>query len=208
MGEFFFLWRIIYGGVKSVRKIRELIKLITAKKEVLLNLEDKILDGNVLDVSMNNQGIIYNLCKKNSVEEVKTEYIRNNNKGSETIEDTYDNLALFFTLENLDFNLQKAKLIREMTGYLKEGGYINIWDSEKARWKYMNLVINILLPGNVKKIINIRSLNIFKYSSGKRISSLLEKDFDVIEFYSKDNIYYIRGKKKGSTIDEGSTGSS
>lgn len=194
--------------MKNVRKITEFIKNIVAKKEVLLNLENKMLDGNVLDVSMNNQGIIYNLFKNNSGEEVKAEYIRNNSKESVTIEDAYDNLVLFFTLENLDLNFQQANLIREMTSYLKEGGYINIWDIEKSRWKYVNLKLNILLPGSIKKTMNIRSINIFKHFSGKRISSLLEKDFDIIEFSSKDNIYYIKGKKKGRTIDEGSTGSS
>lgn len=191
-----------------MKNIRQIFKAIIVKKEIDLSLEDIKLDGNILDVSVNNQGIIYNLCKNtNGNKDIKTEYFRNNSKAVCITGEEYDNIVLFFTLENLGFNSYIKKLISEVTNYLKEGGYINIWDMEKERWSYRNVKLNILLPGKVIKRMNIKNFNILRNSSSKRIREILEKDFDIIEFASQDNIYYIKGKKKGRTTDESSAGS-
>jgi hypothetical protein len=206
VGDFFYFWRIIYVGVKSMKQIRKTVKKITEKKEVYINLEDEKLKGNVLDVSLDNQGIIYNLCK-NSNEDIKIEYIQNNDQANSIINEYYDIVALFFTIERLGINKHIKGLLEEVTRYLKVGGQIIIWDLEKSRWKYSNFNLNVLLPGKNQKSINIKNYNIFKETSGEKIKNLLEKDFDIIELISRDNIYYIRGNKKGRTRDESSTNS-
>lgn len=205
MGEFFFFWRIICYGVKCMLEIGKLMKNIIEKKQVDINLEEERFEGNVLDVSLDNQGIIYNLCKNNK-NDIKVEYIQNDTSKFINNE-SYDIVTLFFTLESLGFNTHIKGLVEEVTPYLRKGGHIIIWDLEKSRWKWANLTLNILLPGKVKKTINIKNLNIFADYSGKRIKKLLEKDYDIIEFTSRDNIYYIKASRKGRTKDESSTDS-
>lgn len=206
MGEFFFIWRIIYGGVKCMCIIGKFIKGITGKEEVNIDLKEERLEGNVLDVSLDNQGIIYNIYKNNK-EDLKVDYIESNDKIKSINDAVYDTAAFFFTLGNLGLERHIKDLLEEVTSYLKEDGHVVIWDIEKNRGKYINLKLNILLPDNMKKTVNIKNHNLFKKCSCNRIKELLQKDFDIIEFTSTDNIYYIKGRKKGRTRDESNTDS-
>jgi hypothetical protein len=57
------------------------------------------------------------------------------------------------------------------------------------------------------KTIEIKDYNILKDTSKENLIKLLQQYFEIIDLRASDNIYYIKGIKKGRKIDEGITNS-
>lgn len=191
-------------------KIDEVMgKLISLKdnvksKEVIINMRDKRFKGDVLDVGMDNYGIVYHMCK-NTNDEISVDYIDSSIEGITMDQHMYDTAVLFFTLSKVFLDITKRKLLEKVWEYLKDNGEILIWDLDKSSWQHVNLNVKILMPGDESKVINIKDFNVLKDSSKEYTVDILEPLFEIIECNDSDNIYYIRGrKKKGMTKDESS----
>ncbi|NLL29656.1 MAG: hypothetical protein GX258_01085, partial [Clostridiales bacterium] len=97
-------------------------------KTLILNLRDTKLEGNILDVG-ESFGVIYNISK-DIFGEIAVDYVASDNN-NKIMENDYDTCTMFFYLSSLWSNSNKARLLEEVTKYLKVGGKIYIWDINK-----------------------------------------------------------------------------
>ena len=172
----------------SFIKIKDRLKI----EELVVDLQNEGLEGNVLDIGVNNLGIVYNMCKS-SEDEVTVDYFEEDVDGKCSYKNCYDVAVLFFTIGKF---LSKKKLFEEIYEYLNEYGEIRIWDIDKNNSISHIINLKILLPGSREKNIKLRSLNMLKSRSKESVIRLLMTKFDIIEMNSKNNVYCIKGRKK------------
>jgi|GEM_PF-714063 len=172
--------------------------------KIIINMEREVLTGNVLDIGDKNQGIIYSIFKHYN-EDASLEYVTGKEEKNEIQENSYDSCIMLFSLRDIWIKKNKKKFIKEIHKFLKDAGVIHIWDIDKPYLKFSKCSIKILLPEEKTKIINIRELNILKDTSKDSVLKLLKDYFEVIDFKCSDNIYYIKAKKKGCSINETTT---
>ncbi|ENK0837379.1 class I SAM-dependent methyltransferase [Clostridium botulinum] len=166
--------------------------------EIVINMENEIFRGNLLDVGTDNYGIIYNIYKQYN-EDSNLEYINGAEEKENIKEGYYDNCILLFSFSNIFFKKNRMSLIRDIYRYLKEGGNVYIWDIDKKLKETFNGKIKILLPGEKVKNISIKDLNLLKDSSVDTTIKLLDPYFEIKDLKSSDGVYYIKGKKKINT---------
>ncbi|AJD32619.1 class I SAM-dependent methyltransferase [Clostridium sporogenes] len=166
--------------------------------EIVINMENEIFRGNLLDVGTDNYGIIYNIYKQYN-EDSNLEYINGAEEKENIKEGYYDNCILLFSFSNIFFKKNRMNLIRDIYRYLKEGGNVYIWDIDKKLKETFNGKIKILLPGEKVKNISIKDLNLLKDSSIDTTIKLLDPYFEIKDLKSSDGVYYIKGKKKINT---------
>ncbi|EPY2277433.1 class I SAM-dependent methyltransferase [Clostridium sporogenes] len=166
--------------------------------EIVINMENEIFRGNLLDVGTDNYGIIYNIYKQYN-EDSNLEYINGAEEKENIKEGYYDNCILLFSFSNIFFKKNRMSLIRDIYRYLKEGGNVYIWDIDKKIKETFNGKIKILLPGEKVKNISIKDLNLLKDSSIDTTIKLLDPYFEIKDLKSSDGVYYIKGKKKINT---------
>jgi len=164
----------------------------------IINLESFSFQGDVLDISYENMGIIYNIFKsKESCSEI--DYI-DNGEEHKMEKSSYDNAVIFFFLNSMMGNKSKVIFIEEIYEYLKEKGTLYIWDiDKKLNMSYKNNIKVILPQGNSKEF-TLKDYNIFKDSSLKNTINILEPFFELEEYKAWDGIYFIRAKKKGREL--------
>ncbi|EPY2305618.1 class I SAM-dependent methyltransferase [Clostridium sporogenes] len=166
--------------------------------EIVINMENEIFRGNLLDVGTDNYGIIYNIYKQYN-EDSNLEYINGAEEKENIKEGYYDNCILLFSFSNIFFKKNRMSLIRDIYRYLKEEGNVYIWDIDKKLKETFNGKIKILLPGEKVKNISIKDLNLLKDSSIDTTIKLLDPYFEIKDLKSSDGVYYIKGKKKINT---------
>lgn len=170
-------------------------KKVIIIKETFINMEHEIFRGNLLDIGTDNYGIIYNIYKEYD-KDSNLEYINGEEEKENIKEGYYDNCILLFSFSNIFFKKKRLSLIRDIYKYLKEDGFVYIWDIDKKAKETFNGKIKILLPGEKVKDIYIKDLNILKDSSLDTTVKLLESYFEIKDLKSSDSVYYIKGKKK------------
>lgn len=164
----------------------------------IINLESFSFQGDVLDISYENMGIIYNIFKNNESSS-EIDYIDNDEK-HKMDKSSYDNAVIFFFLNSIMGNKSKVIFIEEIYEYLKEKGTLYIWDiDKKLNMSYKNN-IKVILPQGDSKEFTLKDYNIFKDSSLKNTISILEPFFELEEYKAWDGIYFIRAKKKGREL--------
>ena len=162
-------------------------------KHIYMVLSEEIFQGNLLDIGMENYGIIYNAYKQIN-DEVSIDYISCKEENS-IRKDYYDKCILLFSLSKIKFRKNKMKLISEIYKYLKVGGSLYIWDIDKGYNEICNCSVKIETPDKKLKEVKIRNLNILLDSSTKNTMKLLDCYFEVIDFNIKDRLYYIKANK-------------
>jgi len=172
------------------------------KKEIFINMEKEVFIGDVLDIGFENHGIVYNLYKKYN-EVTAVEYINGKEEKFHLKEGGYDSCVMLFSFNDIWFKKDKRKLLKEIFTYLKRDGYIYIWDVDKGFKSTYIANIKIFLPERKIREIKIRDINILKDNSKENMLKLMEENFDIVDFKVLNNIYYIKGKKKGCNINEG-----
>ncbi|MGO5065053.1 class I SAM-dependent methyltransferase [Clostridium sporogenes] len=170
-------------------------------KEIVINMENEIFRGNLLDVGTDNYGIIYNIYKQYN-EDSNLQYIDGAEEKENIKEGYYDNCILLFSFSNIFFKKNRMNLIRDIYLYLKEGGNVYIWDIDKKIKETFNGKIKILLPGEKIKDISIKDLNVLKDSSIDTTVKLLSPYFEIQDLKSSDGVYYIKGTKKINNTKE------
>ncbi len=71
-------------------------------KEIVINMENEIFRGNLLDVGTDNYGIIYNIYKQYN-EDSNLQYINGAEEKENIKEGYYDNCILLFSFSNIFF---------------------------------------------------------------------------------------------------------
>ena len=164
------------------------------KNEILIDLENVNIGGNILDIGFSNYGIAQSLFK-NGADEVSVDYVEGKDAKKQIEEDFYDTCIIFFCLSGMGLKYSRKKILLEATKHLKLGGILHIWDLDKPRGKIFRGKLKVVLPGRVYKNIKITDLNIVKDTSFISMKQTVEKYFEIMEANSWDNIYCIKGKK-------------
>lgn len=164
-------------------------------KEIIINMEKEIFGGNVLDVGFENYGIIYGLCKKND-NALNIEYIEGSEERNFIEKNYYDSCVVFFSVKDIYTKLGKKKFLKEICKYLREDGYLHLWDINKGYSKIFNGDIKVILPDNKVKRISIKDYRVFTDNSAGTLAIIIQEYFQIIDLKCSDNIYYIRARKK------------
>ena len=164
---------------------------------IFINLEKENIKGNVLDVGFINYGIIYPLFK-NGEDEISVDYVEGKSEFNKIEKDFYDNCIVFFSLGEIRFSHNKNKVLKDLAEYIKKDGILYLWDIDKPISKIFHKRIKIMLPDREFKQIVIKDYNILRKRSFNGIKKLIEKYFEIIDYKHSDNIYCIKGKRRGS----------
>ncbi len=162
-------------------------------KTLVINLENIIFQGDILDVGEKNLGIIYNISKE-AKDEISLDYVSSDSK-VELKDRKYDACTFFFELNKIWTSLEKERLIREISSYIKESGEIFIWDINKERGKIFNNKIKVILQNEKVKEFTFKNLNILLNSNIEEIKKILEKYFEIEETKAWEDVFFIIGKK-------------
>jgi hypothetical protein len=164
-------------------------------KDIYIDMQNEVLSGDILDVGLDNYGIIYNLYKLQN-KDANLEYIQGREEKKFIHKESYDSCILLFSLSNLWFKLSKKNLFQDISQFLKADGALYIWDIDKSYTKLFKGTIKVNMPQNNIKEIRIKDLNVLKDASKKSTVKLLEQYFEIIDLMAYDNVYYIKAKKR------------
>ncbi len=164
-------------------------------KDIYIDMRKEVLIGDILDVGLDNYGIIYNLYKLQN-KEACIDYVQGRGERKFIEKEGYDSCILLFSLSNIWLKTNRRNLFKDIDEYLRQDGVIHLWDIDKNYSRFFKGKIKILLPeDNVKEII-ITDFNVFKDSSKESTMKLMKQYFEIIDFMSYDNVYYIKAKKR------------
>ncbi|MCY6959030.1 methyltransferase domain-containing protein [Clostridium brassicae] len=172
------------------------------KEEIIISIKDEKLNGNLLDIGTLNYGIIYNIYKSNN-KDFKVEYVDSKKNKIPISKGCYDICTLFLAFSNIMFKKSKRTLLQEIYSYLKEDGYIYIWDIDKKFGEILDGNVKVLMDNNKVKEFTIKDYNILKDSSEKSIFDLVNKYFDIIYAKKFSKVYCIKARKKRRIENEG-----
>ena len=161
-------------------------------KTIILTLSNVILEGDILDVG-ESYGVIYNLSKE-AFDELAIDYIEDDNKEI-LLSEGYDTCTIFFYLSNIWREGGKAKLIDDVTRFVKKGGSVYIWDINKDIGKVFNNKIRAVLPSKNVKEFDFKNLNIMSKSNLEDTKKLLESNYKITEEKIWEDIYFVKGEK-------------
>lgn len=165
------------------------------RNTVFINMEKEVFRGNVLDIGLENYGIVYNIYKQYN-DNVNVEYISGKEEQENIKEEFYDSCILLFSFSSIWLKTNKKKFIKDIYRYLSKDGLLYIWDIDKGYRKVFNSIVKILVPERKLKEIKLRDLNVFKDNSKENTIKLLEDYFDILDLKTSDGIYYIKARKK------------
>lgn len=163
--------------------------------EIILDISDIDLRGDVLDVAFNNYKIIYDRYKENN-KNFEVEYIFNKNKEELLDENSYDSCVLFFTLKDVFLRYSKKYIIDKIFNILRQNGKLYIWDIDKRYLKKFNRIINVKVSDDDIRSINIKCYNIFMNNSYNTIIRIIKQKFNIINVECRDGIFFIIAEKR------------
>ena len=161
-------------------------------KVLILNMEHLKLEGDILDVTSENAGVIYSLSKEVE-EELSVDYVE---EESELEKKKYDVCTFFFNLNNVNGGLKKESLIKKITESLKDNGSIYLWDMNKTRGEVVDYKIKVILPNNKIKEGVIKNLNPLISCNFEEIKKILSKYYIIKEEKHWEDVFFLNGVKK------------
>lgn len=163
---------------------------------IFVSLEKEVFRGNILDVGLDNNGVIYNVYKYYD-EELDVDYLEGRENTENMKSDYYDSCILFFSLHNIVNGRDKKKLFEHISECLRNNGYVYIWDIDKKPLQTFRGNIKVSLPDKTLKDFKINCLNPFTNNSKEKIINVLKEFFEVLDIKHSDNIFSIVCKKRG-----------
>lgn len=160
-------------------------------KEVFINLEKEVFNGNVLDIGFKNQGIIYNICNEID-DQIAVDYILGEKDKNFIEKNFYHSCVMFFSLGKAK---NKKKFIEDIAAFIKLDGILYLWDIDKPRFKSLSLNIKVVEKSEKLKTIAVKAWNPFYDLSYKKMLELLKPYFQVIDLKYSNDIYYIKAKR-------------
>ena len=161
-------------------------------KVLILNMEHLKLEGDILDVTSENAGVIYSLSKEVE-EELSVDYVE---EESELEKKKYDVCTFFFNLNNVNGGLKKESLIKKITESLKDNGSIYLWDMNKTRGEVVDYKIKVILPNHKIKEGVIKNLNPLISCNFEEIKKILSKYYIIKEEKQWEDVFFLNGVKK------------
>ena len=164
------------------------------EKTLIINMDYVAINGDVLDVTSDKAGIIYNVSK-DVIDEISVDYVDENNKDI-LLKRRYDICTFFFNLNEVWSNRKRECIIKEASQYLKKDGKIYLWDINKERGKIVNSKVKIKMPNKTFKetdVINLNPLIEFNY---KDVEKILSKYFVINEEKVWEDMFYIKATRK------------
>ncbi len=169
------------------------------KGDMVLNLENQRFKGNVLDVGVNNYGIVYNICNE-SKGNLEVDYVQN---GKDKVQGgQYHSCVMFLAMSSLLLDKDKIKIFNMISKHLVENGKLFIWDIPKKRGEIIDVDIKIVLPYRKIKTINYRDYNPITKRDRYSLEMLLEKKFEITVARDINGLFYIEAQKKRRNINE------
>ncbi|WP_461205501.1 class I SAM-dependent methyltransferase [Clostridium sp. DL1XJH146] len=173
--------------------------MIDIRGEIVLNLENQRFKGNVLDIGVNNYGIVYNICNE-SKSNLEVDYLQN---GKDKVKGRqYNSCVMFLGMSSLLFEKNKVKIFEMISRHLDENGKLFIWDIQKKRGEIIDVDIKVVLPYRKIKTINYRDYNIITKQGRNSLEVLLEKKFEIIVSRDINGLFYIEAQKKRRKLNE------
>lgn len=163
---------------------------------IFVSLEKEVFRGNILDVGLDNNGVIYNVYKYYD-EDLDVDYLEGRENTGSMKSDYYDSCILFFSLHNIVNGREKKKLFEHISDCLRNNGYVYIWDIDKKPLQTFRGNIKVSLPDKTLKDFKINCLNPFTNNSKEKIIHVLKEFFEVLDIKHSDNIFSIVCKKRG-----------
>ncbi|MBP2023167.1 hypothetical protein J2Z44_003002 [Clostridium punense] len=163
---------------------------------IFVSLEKEVFRGNILDVGLDNNGVIYNVYKYYD-EDLDVDYLEGRENTGSMKSDYYDSCILFFSLHNIVNGREKKKLFEHISDCLRNNGYVYIWDIDKKPLQTFRGNIKVSLPDKTLKDFKINCLNPFTNNSKEKIINVLKEFFEVLDIKHSDNIFSIVCKKRG-----------
>jgi SAM-dependent methyltransferase len=182
-------------STKAIQEVRSM------SKEIFINLEKEAFLGNVLDIGIENHGIVYDLCKVID-DNITIDYISGEEDKEKIEKNFFDSCVIFFSLYDLKSTYSKNDLIKDIYTFLKKDGIIYIWDVDKPRFKSIYFKLKVVVPRQGFKEVKINARNPLIDASCKTTCKLLKQYFKIIDLKQSDNIYYIKAQKKGCILSE------
>lgn len=173
-------------------------------EEIIFDFRDENFSGNVLDIGFYNYGIIYKIYKCGN-EDFEIEYINGKKEEDSIKENYYDICILFLSLSSIILNVNKKTFIEDVIKYLKEDGYIYIWDIDKKRGEILNENIKILEPNEKVKEFCIKDYNVFKDNSETFVIDIISEYFDIMYAKRLNKGFCIKAHKKRRNKNESDT---
>lgn len=162
-------------------------------KTIVINMNDFHIEGDILDLSRDNSGIIYKISKEVE-EELSVDYVDVDNRNA-LKRRKYDACTFFFNLSDIWGNRRKEGLIKEVCGYLKEQGEIYIWDVNKDSGGFLDYKINAILPNGEIKEVGINNYNPLLNCKFEEIKKILEKYAKIEETKLWEDVFFIKAIK-------------
>lgn len=161
-------------------------------KVLVLNMKDIKFDGDILDVSTDNAGVIYSISKEVE-EELSIDYIDEEDKLEKK---KYDVCTFFFNINALWTPWRKDNLIKKVTSSLKDNGRIYLWDMSKNRGEIIDYKVKVILPHNKIKEVSFKNLNPLATCNFEEIQKILSKYYIIQEEKQWEDVFFISAVKK------------
>ncbi|MEG1255650.1 hypothetical protein [Clostridium sp.] len=165
-------------------------------ESLFVSLEKEVFRGNVLDITYENEGIIYNTNKYYD-NFIDVDYLESALAKEGQLEEHYDSCILFFSLNKVKSNKEREHLFNKIYKSMRKNGYIYIWDIEKRPLQVSNINIRVSLPDKTLRNLKVNLYNVLSDNTPEKIINNLKDDFDIVEIITSNGIFKIVGRKKG-----------
>lgn len=177
-------------------------------KDIVINMMDFSVSGDILDISIKGNTIISELIK-GSTEEVEKDFAVLNYKDKAEEDSVYDNALAFFSLSSINGKKKLDKTFEEIKRLLKKDGKLMIWDVHlNGIGKIGKTNIKVLLNDNEEVILPFKlKINPFRANFVDIVKLLENNKFKVTSSIISGNSYYIEALNTKEAKDENFTGS-
>lgn len=163
-------------------------------ENVFVNLEKEVFRGNVLDVTSDGRGIIYNV-NKHYDSFIEIDYLEKDFTGKDKNKG-YDSCVMFFSLQSYPTQVKKRQLFKNLYEMLNKNGHIYIWDINKEKLKPWNGTITVALPNKSTVNLEIKNFNLLEESTSPKVIDTIKEYFDIVETIESNNCFKIVAKRK------------
>ena len=163
-------------------------------KTLVINMSDVKIEGDILDVTIEDNGIIYNISKEIE-DEIAIDYVQDEEDFEEDSKE-YDACTFFFNLSNIWGNKKREGLIQTISSHIKDNGVFYIWDINKERGRIVNNNVKVILPNNKIKEIQFKNYNPLISCEFAEIKKILEKYCKIEETKIWEDVFFLKGCKK------------
>lgn len=172
--------------------------------EIVIDLKNLNIRGEVLDLGFQGKGIIYRALKKPKTIDAHDETAAAvENAGDYNwvcgypdrlpfTDNSFDSIVSFFSLSIIRSNHLRRKTVKEISRVLRKNGKLYIWDNsvEKLSLGYKK-EIKVLLPGDCSEKYQFRQFGIPKSFGIDSVLPVVSRYFTVNEYKDNGGYFYI-----------------